>query len=199
MHGVGARFTLEALARAGFANVHPVPEQNEPDGAFPTVSFPNPEEPGALDLALALCEKTKADLLLANDPDADRLAAGARDRDGRMRLFSGNELGVLLGAYCLTWRTPRPEKPLVLTTIVSSSQLGDDRPRPRRGVRRDADRLQVDREPRPRAGADARAARPSSATRRRSATPSATSSATRTASRPPSSSPTSPAGAAPAA
>ena len=80
MHGVGARFTLDALARAGFANVHPVPEQNEPDGAFPTVSFPNPEEPGALDLALALCEETKADLLLANDPDADRLAAGARRR-----------------------------------------------------------------------------------------------------------------------
>jgi phosphomannomutase len=102
----------------------PVPEQNEPDGAFPTVSFPNPEEPGALDLALDLCEATKADLLLANDPDADRLAAGARDRDGRMRLFSGNELGVLLGAYCLTWRSPRPERPLVVTTIVSSTQLG---------------------------------------------------------------------------
>ncbi len=124
MHGVGARFTLDALARAGFANVHPVPEQNEPDGAFPTVAFPNPEEPGALDLALALCAKTNADILVANDPDADRLAAGARDAHGRMRLFSGNELGVLLGAYCLTWRTPRPGKPLVLTTIVSSSQLG---------------------------------------------------------------------------
>jgi len=124
MHGVGARFTLEALRRSGFARVHPVPAQNEPDGAFPTVSFPNPEEPGALDLALALCEEKKADLLLANDPDADRLAAGARDRDGRMRVFSGNELGVLLGAYALTQRSPRPEKALVLTTIVSSSQLG---------------------------------------------------------------------------
>jgi phosphomannomutase len=124
MHGVGARFTLEALARSGFTNVHPVSEQNEPDGAFPTVAFPNPEEPGALDLALALCEETKADLLLANDPDADRLAAGARDRDGRMRIFSGNEIGVLLGAYALTQRTPRPGKPLVVTTIVSSSQLG---------------------------------------------------------------------------
>ena len=124
MHGVGARFTLEALRRSGFARVHPVPAQNEPDGAFPTVSFPNPEEPGALDLALALCEETKADLLLANDPDADRLAAGARDRDGRVRVFSGNELGVLLGAYALTQRSPKPERPLVLTTIVSSSQLG---------------------------------------------------------------------------
>lgn len=124
MHGVGARFTLAALARAGFANVHPVPSQNEPDGAFPTVSFPNPEEPGALDLALALCGETRADVLLANDPDADRLAAGARDREGRMRIFSGNELGVLLGHYALTRRTPPPARPLVLTTIVSSSQLG---------------------------------------------------------------------------
>jgi phosphomannomutase len=124
MHGVGARFTLAALARAGFANVHPVPSQNEPDGAFPTVSFPNPEEPGALDLALALCEETRADVLLANDPDADRLAAGARDREGRMRVFSGNELGVLLGHYALTQRTPAPANPLVLATIVSSSQLG---------------------------------------------------------------------------
>jgi phosphomannomutase len=124
MHGVGARFTLEALARSGFTSVHPVPEQNEPDGAFPTVSFPNPEEPGALDLALALSRETKADLLLANDPDADRLAAGARDRTGKMRVFSGNELGVLLGAYALTQRTPRPARPLVVTTIVSSSQLG---------------------------------------------------------------------------
>ncbi len=124
MHGVGARFALEALSRAGFANVHPVPAQNEPDGAFPTVSFPNPEEPGALDLALGLCDEVRADLLLANDPDADRLAAGARDREGRMRVFSGNELGVLLGHYALTRRTPPPANPLVLTTIVSSSQLG---------------------------------------------------------------------------
>ncbi len=124
MHGVGARFTLAALARAGFASVHPVAAQNEPDGAFPTVAFPNPEEKGALDLALALCEETRADLLLANDPDADRLAAGARGRDGRVRVFSGNELGVLLGTYALTQRTPPPERPLVVTTIVSSSQLG---------------------------------------------------------------------------
>lgn len=124
MHGVGARFTLAALARAGFGRVAPVAEQNEPDGAFPTVAFPNPEEKGALDLALALCEETRADLLLANDPDADRLAAGARDRQGRMRVFSGNEIGVLLGAYCLKERRPRPERPLVVTTIVSSSQLG---------------------------------------------------------------------------
>ncbi len=124
MHGVGARFTLAALARAGFADVRPVAAQNEPDGAFPTVNFPNPEEKGALDLALALCEETRADLLLANDPDADRLAAGARDREGRMRVFSGNEIGVLLGAYCLKERRPTPENPLVVTTIVSSSHLG---------------------------------------------------------------------------
>ncbi len=122
LHGVGAAWTLAALSRAGFRNVHPVAAQNQPDGAFPTVRFPNPEEPGALDLALSLAEETRADLLLANDPDADRLAAGARDLAGRMRTFSGNELGALLGHYLLTQR--RVVRPLVLTTIVSSSQLG---------------------------------------------------------------------------
>ena len=124
LHGVGGVWLVEALARAGFRSVHPVPEQQQPDGRFPTVSFPNPEEKGALDLALALAERTRADVLLANDPDADRLAVGARDASGAMRVFSGNETGVLLGHYALTQLSHRPEKPLLLATIVSSSQLG---------------------------------------------------------------------------
>jgi phosphomannomutase len=124
LHGVGGVWLVEALSRAGFGNVHPVPEQQTPDGAFPTVAFPNPEEKGALDLTLALAERTRADLLLANDPDADRLAVGARDSRGTMRVFSGNETGVLLGHYALTQLASRPEKPLLLATIVSSSQLG---------------------------------------------------------------------------
>ena len=99
MHGVGGRWVLAALKDAGFTKVTPVPQQQEPDGAFPTVRFPNPEEKGAMDLSTALAEQVQADVVLANDPDADRLAAGARDRDGRMRLFSGNELGVLLGQH----------------------------------------------------------------------------------------------------
>jgi len=124
LHGVGGKWLGDALYRAGFGSVHPVPEQQTPDGRFPTVSFPNPEEKGALDLALALAERTRADLLLANDPDADRLAVGARDSSGRMRVFSGNETGVLLGHYALTQLSERPAKPLLLATIVSSSQLG---------------------------------------------------------------------------
>jgi phosphomannomutase len=119
---VGGRWAVEALERAGFA-VHPVPEQQEPDGAFPTVRFPNPEEPGALDLSLALAGRVGADLILANDPDADRLAVVARDPSGALRPLTGNEVGVLLGHYLLT-QSPKVDKPLVVTTIVSSTQLG---------------------------------------------------------------------------
>ncbi len=124
MHGVGGRWARDSLAAAGFARVHLVAEQFEPDGAFPTVRFPNPEEPGALDLSLALAEKTRAEIILANDPDADRLAVVARRKDGTMVALSGNEVGVLLGHYCLTQTEPRPERPSVMTTIVSSPQLG---------------------------------------------------------------------------
>jgi phosphomannomutase len=123
MHGVGGRWAVAALERAGF-RVHPVPEQQEPDGAFPTVRFPNPEEPGAMDLSLKLAERERADVVLANDPDADRLAVAARDGAGVLKMFTGNELGVLLGHYLLTQTKPLPSKPLVITTIVSSGQLG---------------------------------------------------------------------------
>lgn len=121
MHGVGGRWAVEALQRAGCAQVWPVPEQQEPDARFPTVRFPNPEEPGAMNLATALAEARGADIVLANDPDADRLAAMARSSAGQLRQLTGNEVGVLLGHYMLTQQ--RVEKPLVITTIVSSSQL----------------------------------------------------------------------------
>lgn len=124
LHGVGGSWVEAVLAEAGFAAVSTVPEQGEPDGAFPTVRFPNPEEPGALDLAFALAEREKADLILANDPDADRLAAVARDASGALRPLTGDEVGVLLGHYLLTEGPPRSRPPLVLTTIVSSQQLG---------------------------------------------------------------------------
>jgi phosphomannomutase len=78
MHGVGGRFVVEALRRAGHVDVIPEPSQFEPDGAFPTVAFPNPEEPGAMDRSLALAVAENADVVLANDPDADRLAVGIR-------------------------------------------------------------------------------------------------------------------------
>ncbi|HEY1087433.1 MAG TPA: phospho-sugar mutase [Archangium sp.] len=121
MHGVGGRWVVEALKQAGFKKVSPVPQQQEPDGAFPTVRFPNPEEKGAMDLSTALAEQVKADIVLANDPDADRLAVMARDEKGALRMLTGNEVGVLLGHFMLTQKqTPNP---LVVTTIVSSVQL----------------------------------------------------------------------------
>ena len=121
MHGVGGRWVLAALQEAGFTRVAPVPQQQEPDGDFPTVRFPNPEEKGAMDLSTALAEQLQADVVLANDPDADRLAVMARDAQGALRLLTGNEVGVLLGHYMLT-QVPTPNA-LVITTIVSSVQL----------------------------------------------------------------------------
>jgi phosphomannomutase len=124
LHGVGGEWTTRALAEAGFRNLTVVANQHAPDPGFPTVRFPNPEEPGALDLARVLAEERRADLLLANDPDADRLAVGVRTRDGGLRTLSGDEVGILLGHYVLTQTRPLPPRPLVMTTIVSSAQLG---------------------------------------------------------------------------
>src|SRR4029079_13267856 len=99
LHGVGAEIALRVLAEAGYADVIPVPEQVEPDGAFPTVRFPNPEEPGAMDLALSLAERVQADLVLANDPDADRIAVAVptpRSSGRGWRRLTGNEVGTLI-------------------------------------------------------------------------------------------------------
>jgi phosphomannomutase len=125
MHGVGDALVRRTLAAAGFGDVTSVPEQQRPDGAFPTVKFPNPEEPGAMDLALGLARARRAALVLANDPDADRLAAAiaARDKDGGYRQLTGNELGVVLGHYLLTER-PATRPRAVLASIVSSPLLG---------------------------------------------------------------------------
>ena len=122
MHGVGGRFVMEALRRAGHTDVLPVPEQFEPDSRFPTVDFPNPEEPGALDLALALAAQEEADLVVANDPDADRLAVAVRDGEGQFIPLSGNEVGLLL-AECLMSHGGQRTKPMLATTIVSSTML----------------------------------------------------------------------------
>jgi phosphomannomutase len=124
LHGVGGRCLKAAFARAGFSNLHLVAEQAEPDPDFPTVRFPNPEEPGAMDLAAAEGTRRNADLVLANDPDADRLAVlvPAGPGDG-FRALSGNEIGLLLAYYLLTAREGNGT-PLVMTTIVSSSLLG---------------------------------------------------------------------------
>ncbi len=120
LHGVGGAVVLEVLAGAGHRQVEVVAEQFEPDGAFPTVAFPNPEEPGALDLALALADRVGADLVLANDPDADRLGVAVRD-GGSLRVLRGDEVGWLLGAALLEDEGAPGEA--VATSLVSSTML----------------------------------------------------------------------------
>lgn len=124
MHGVGAETIRLAFERVGFPPPHEVAEQVEPDPDFPTVSFPNPEEPGALDLSLALARQVEADLVVANDPDADRLAVAIPDPavDGGWRALTGDELGALLADHLLRRGGHQPDDTLV-TTVVSSRLL----------------------------------------------------------------------------
>jgi phosphomannomutase len=128
LHGVGDALLQRVLREAGFTHVASVPEQAEPDGAFPTVAFPNPEEPGAMDMVTALAIEQDAALVLANDPDADRLAACVRLAPGSYRQLSGNQVGVLLGHYLierdLASRDPDAGRALVITTLVSSPWMG---------------------------------------------------------------------------
>ena len=122
IHGVGRDVVLDMMDRAGHTGLTVVPEQAEPDGTFPTVPFPNPEETGALDLALDLARRRNADLVIANDPDADRLAAVV-PHDGDWRPLTGNEIGSLLGDYMLA-HDPDPARAVVVSSIVSSPMLG---------------------------------------------------------------------------
>jgi len=128
LHGVAAGLALRAIDQAGFPPPSVVAAQEEPDPDFPTVAFPNPEEPGALDLALAQAREDAADLVLANDPDGDRLAAAVPDPagPGGWRVLSGDQVGALIGSYLLerTAAGPAPGRRLVVTTVVSSTLLG---------------------------------------------------------------------------
>ena len=119
MHGVGGRTLVRALERAGFGTVALVPEQAEPDPDFPTVAFPNPEEPGAIDLLKAMAAEHGADVALALDPDADRCSAAVPNPDGTWRQLSGNEVGVLLADHWMR----KGRKGTYATTIVSTTQL----------------------------------------------------------------------------
>ena len=128
MHGVAGDLMLRAIGRAGFAAPHVVAEQAQPDPDFPTVAFPNPEEPGALDLALADARRLGADLVLASDPDGDRLAVAARrpgDGPDGWVVLTGDQVGALLGASLLDRTTDdvAPGGRLVASTIVSSTLL----------------------------------------------------------------------------
>jgi phosphomannomutase len=124
LHGVGGEVVLAAFERAGLALPHVVPAQFAPDADFPTVAFPNPEEPGAMDLLLAVAKATDADLAIANDPDADRCAVAVRTATG-FRPLRGDELGSVLG-WWLAERAQRRGAPLqgrFANSIVSSSLL----------------------------------------------------------------------------
>jgi phosphomannomutase len=121
MHGVGWEPLRRLFVQAGFAEPVPVWEQAHPDGSFPTVAFPNPEEPGALDRALAVARAARADVVLANDPDADRLGVAIRDDSG-WRALTGDEIGVLLADHVL--RSTAGSDRLVACSLVSSSMLG---------------------------------------------------------------------------
>ncbi len=121
MHGVGGEVLLRVLAEAGFPEPKVVTAQAEPDPDFPTVAFPNPEEPGAMDLALALAADSEADVIIANDPDADRLAVGVPGPQG-WRMLRGDELGALLGDHIA--RTEPASTGGFAASIVSSSLLG---------------------------------------------------------------------------
>lgn len=119
MHGVGAAIVDQVVAATGFGRPHQVTEQQEPDPDFPTVAFPNPEEPGAIDLALALARRVDADIAIANDPDADRCAVAAPFADG-WRMLSGDELGWLLADDALR----RGTAGVYACSVVSSTLLG---------------------------------------------------------------------------
>jgi phosphomannomutase len=99
MHGVGTQTLTQVFEKAGFPPLILVAEQSEPDPDFPTVAFPNPEEPGAIDLAISTARAHNADLVIANDPDADRCAAAIKERDGQWRMLRGDELGVIFGEW----------------------------------------------------------------------------------------------------
>jgi phosphomannomutase len=119
MHGVGTQTLAQVFKSAGFPDLILVAEQAEPDPDFPTVVFPNPEEPGAIDLALATARAHNADLVIANDPDADRCAAAIKDRSGEWRMLRGDELGVIFGE----WIARTSPQGTFGNSIVSSSIL----------------------------------------------------------------------------
>ena len=127
LHGTGAMPVTECLRRFGFTDVTVVPEQAAPDGNFPTVKFPNPEDPAALEMALNLAKKIKADLVLATDPDTDRIGIIVRE-DENYTFFNGNQIGCLLVEFFLSGMKAAgrmPKSPLVIKTVVTTDLQAD--------------------------------------------------------------------------
>jgi phosphomannomutase len=129
LHGVAGRLALRAFEQAGFSAPDVVTAQMEPDPDFPTVNFPNPEEPGTLDLALAQARRSAADLVIANDPDGDRLAVAVPDPDapGGWRTLTGDQVGALIGAFLLgrlaAGEDATVAEQMFVSTIVSGTLL----------------------------------------------------------------------------
>ncbi len=129
LHGVAGRLALRAFEQAGYAEPDVVEAQFDPDPAFPTVAFPNPEEPGALDLAIALARRSAADLIIANDPDGDRLSVAVPDPDAPRgyRQLTGDQVGALLGAFLLGKLAADPaivtSRQLAVSSVVSGTLL----------------------------------------------------------------------------
>jgi phosphomannomutase len=125
MHGVGWETARAVFEAGGFSDIAVVAEQREPDPSFPTVAFPNPEEPGAMDLVLALAASEGADVAIANDPDADRVAVGIPLPDGTWRRLSGNEVGALLGWRVAERASAADRGGVLAASLVSSPALGE--------------------------------------------------------------------------
>jgi phosphomannomutase len=123
MHGVGASFIQEIFKLSGLAEPAQVISQQQPDGKFPTVSFPNPEEPGAMDASLATAKDQQADLVLVNDPDADRLAVAFKKSDGGYQQLTGDQLGLILGEEMASRASREGRTGSLACSIVSSSAL----------------------------------------------------------------------------
>jgi phosphomannomutase len=126
LHGTSIKSVPQTLEQAGYKNVHLVPEQSVPNGDFPTVKSPNPEEPEALTMALTLAEKLHADIVIGTDPDCDRLGVAVRDNEGKMKLLNGNQTMVLMTAFLLEqWKKEGKinGKQFVGSTIVSTPMI----------------------------------------------------------------------------
>ena len=126
LHGTSIKLVPDTLSQAGYTNVHIVPEQAEPNGDFPTVKSPNPEEPEALTMALALADKTNADIVIGTDPDCDRLGVAVRNNEGQMTLLNGNQSMLLMTAFLLEqWKQAGKinGKQFVGSTIVSTPMM----------------------------------------------------------------------------
>ena len=125
MHGVGYEVLSKTLAKAGLPQPHVVAEQVWPDGTFPTVNFPNPEEKGALDLAIKVAKENNAEFIIANDPDADRLAVAVPDAKGNWKPLHGNVIGCYLGWYLAKQYHAQGKKGVLACSLVSSPALAE--------------------------------------------------------------------------